>query len=201
MLLKSNSVKCWLWLKAIEMPHLCFSQHKRCGHFKAFRSGQVFVKFELVLQFQQLLTGEGSAGPPALAQQAGLRARCINNTEINGCVRRKFIRCDNTNHSFIYFLNPSPNNIIFSGSGKYCLFNTVLKRLPTRIISAQNLITHNQGREKFNVIFGVWDMQAHICPHSAAIINYNGFTWVYCWRGEQGRSECGGNKSRGMPLT
>lgn len=76
MLIKSNSVKCWLWLKAIEMPHLCFSQHKRCSHFKAFRSGQIFVKLELVFQLQQLLTGEGGARPAALAQQAGLRARC-----------------------------------------------------------------------------------------------------------------------------
>lgn len=79
MLIKSNPIKCLLWLKvdkSIELPYLCFSQHKRCGHFKAFRSGQVFVKLELVLQLQQLLAGECSARPPALAQQAGLRARC-----------------------------------------------------------------------------------------------------------------------------
>lgn len=48
----------------------------------------------------------------------------------------------------------------------------------------------SQGRRKCDVI--LWVGQAHIWPHSAAIINYNSFTPVYCWRGGQGRSGRGG---------
>lgn len=65
----------------MEMPtsggvvcYLRFCQHKRGGHFETFGPGQVLVEFELVLQLQQLLTGEGRARPSALSQQTRLGA-------------------------------------------------------------------------------------------------------------------------------
>lgn len=65
----------WLAQWTRFLSHLCFSQHEWGGHFEAFGSGQVLVEFELVLQLQQLLAGEGGARPPALPQQTRLRAR------------------------------------------------------------------------------------------------------------------------------
>lgn len=48
--------------------HLGLGEHERGGHFEAFRSRQVFVLAELVLQFEQLLARECSARSPGFAQ-------------------------------------------------------------------------------------------------------------------------------------
>lgn len=78
----------FLLVKWTGLSYLCFCQHERGGHFEALGSGQVLVEFELVLQLQQLLTGEGGAGPPALPQQTRLRARWRRKSRqvINLCV-------------------------------------------------------------------------------------------------------------------
>lgn len=136
--MKSNSVKCSLWLKvaaSIKKPHLCFSQHKRCGHFKAFGSGQVFVKLELVLQLQQLLTGESGAGPPALSQQAGLRARCSaqdRDTVVWGENSSAVTTQVTQSKTFFFFF--------FFGWGEYCPFYIILKWLPIKMISEVHTI-------------------------------------------------------------
>lgn len=56
--------------------YLCLGEHQRRGHLKALGSGQVLVELELVLQLQELLAGEGCAGPAALPHQARLRDGC-----------------------------------------------------------------------------------------------------------------------------
>ena len=48
--------------------YLRLSEHERRGHFESFGSREVLVLSKLVLQFQQLLTGEGRAGASRLAQ-------------------------------------------------------------------------------------------------------------------------------------
>lgn len=181
----------WRWARPVNFSYLCFSQHQRCGHFKAFGSGQVFVELELVLQLQQLLTGESSAGPPALAQQAGLRASCSARDR-----HTIVISCDNTSH-------PKQDFLIWFRWMLSILYNFKMTCNGSSQWSAHNVIYLRARTWEVQRHFsGVWDMQAHICPHSAAIINYNGFPWVYCWRvGEQGRSGRAGHKSRGMPLT
>lgn len=105
-----------------------------------------------------------------------------------------------TKHKRYFFFFFARVNIYCS-----CSFDIVLKYLSIKIQrylkGSHNLIYLMPRTWEVQRNFRGWDMQAHICPHSAAIINYNGFTSVYCWRGEQGRSGCGGHKSRGMPLT
>lgn len=56
--------------------HLGLSEHQRRGHLEALGPGQVLVELELVLQFKQLLAGEGGARPAALPQEVGLRLGC-----------------------------------------------------------------------------------------------------------------------------
>ena len=55
--------------------HLRFRQHQRRGHFEPLWPRQVFVLSELVLQFQQLLTGECRPRPSCFAQQRRRRRR------------------------------------------------------------------------------------------------------------------------------
>lgn len=61
--------------------HLRLGEHERRSHLEALRPGQVLVELELVLQLQQLLAGEGGAGPPAFAQQVGLSLSCGRGSE------------------------------------------------------------------------------------------------------------------------
>lgn len=60
--------------------YLRFCEHEGRGHFKALRSWQVLIQFELMLQLQQLLACECSSGSPALAKQVGLRLSCRKKT-------------------------------------------------------------------------------------------------------------------------
>lgn len=69
-----------------------------------------------------------------------------------------------------------------------CSFDIILKYLSIKMQrclkgSAHNLIYLMPRTWEVQRNFRGRDVQAHICPHSAAIINYNGFTSVYCWRG------------------
>lgn len=52
--------------------HLRLREHQRGGHLEALGPRQVLVEFELVLQLQQLLAGEGRARPAALPQEVRL---------------------------------------------------------------------------------------------------------------------------------
>lgn len=75
--------------------YLRFGEHEGGGHLEAFGSRQVLVEFELVLQLQQLLAGERRPGPPALAQQVGLRLSCLcavayTNTIVTLCNGTKY---------------------------------------------------------------------------------------------------------------
>lgn len=77
------------------MLYLRFGEHEGGGHLEAFGSRQVLVEFELVLQLQQLLAGERRPGPPALAQQVGLRLSCVcavayTNTIVTLCNGTKY---------------------------------------------------------------------------------------------------------------
>jgi len=56
--------------------YLRLGEHQCCGHLKALGSGQVLVELELVFELQELLAGEGCAGPTALPHQARLRGGC-----------------------------------------------------------------------------------------------------------------------------
>lgn len=98
--------------------HLCFGQHERSGHFKAFGSGQVLVELELVLQLQQLLTGKRGAGPPTLAQKTRLRARWGRESH-------------SWNNSLIIYVQPTNPTAPLSASfsvGFYIKFWFILKR-------------------------------------------------------------------------
>lgn len=96
--------------------YLCLSQHQRRGHLKAFGPGQVLVEFELVLQLQKLLAGEGGPRPPALPQQSGLRACCRKRSKVTVCMAGPLWMTFTLtlNNSFVVSLRGSTNPLFFS---------------------------------------------------------------------------------------
>lgn len=160
--------------------YLCFGQHEWGGHFKAFGSGEVFVELELVLQLQQLLTGEGGARPPALPQQTGLGPRWRRKRYVILILWQLIWY-----HRFMGFLLNCWHAI-----SKYFCFDIssniyfLISALLIKYVDNNCQPSYLFNAKDMEVQYAVASEQAHICPHSLAIINYNSFTPVYCWRGD-----------------
>ena len=52
--------------------YLGLGEHEGSGHLKALGPGQILVLLELLFQLEELLAGEGRAGPPGLPQDGGM---------------------------------------------------------------------------------------------------------------------------------
>ena len=188
------------WLTARTWrSYLRFGQHEGGGHLEAFGSGQVLVDFELVLQLQQLLAGESRSGPPALPQQSGLGARWRKGEEGRASQKKEKESHFQARQLVCYLILVNKSSFKSSWVQFLCLIENAwmcfaerskINQRSRTVTATAVFFLSSQGRRKCDVI--LWVGQAHIWPHSAAIINYNSFTPVYCWRGGQGRSGRGG---------